>query len=312
MFAINRILVHIDQDADNTQVLQRTAQLASQTQASVELFCAAYNRSLQQSHLFDKKAEQHAEHGYVKSVESKLEGYANQLERLGISCGVDVYWEKTGVEGLMRKALRDQPDLVIYPLRAHKKLGQWLSGDTEQRLIRECPVPLLLTYGETWRERPHIAACVDPFHHCEQLERLDHTVLDITQAFCSLLGSEMQVVHSYHTLPHSVIFDEHVVTDYAALQQKVQEDHRKVLDKLLASYALDIRNSRVKIVEGESHKALPKYARQESIDLMVMGQVAKSPLDRWLTGSTVTRVQHHLECDLLVVKPPGFVCPVEE
>ncbi|MGB0467683.1 MAG: universal stress protein [Pontibacterium sp.] len=312
MSGIKRMLVYVDQNADNTRLLQKTRQLASGGDMQVELFCTAYSSALHQSYLFDKKAEEYAEHGYVKSVEAKLDNYAGELRVQGIACGVDVYWERHAIEGLVRKALRFEPDIVIYPLSHTHGFLDLITGDTNWKLIQQCPALLFLSHDRIWQWPPRIAACVDPFHNCEQPEELDHEVLVTTRQLSEQYRAEMEVVHCFHTLPQSAIFDEHVVTDYKALQQQVRQKHKAELDQLLASYNLSLSNPLVHLLEGEAHKLLPAYVKEREVDLLVMGQVPRGLLDHLLTGSTIERVLSELDADVLVVKPPGFVCPAED
>jgi universal stress protein E len=42
-----------------------------------------------------------------------------------------------------------------------------------------------------------------------------------------------------------------------------------------------------------------------------MGVVARNPVKRIFLGSTAERVLEHLDCDVLVVKAPGFETPVQ-
>lgn len=304
MLALTRILACVVHDGDNTQVLQRALQLAKQSGASVELFCSAYNRALRHSYLFDKKAEQHAEHGYIKQVEKQLEQYVAQLEAQGVASSCDVYWERDGTEGIVRKVERYEPDLVISALERQHGLSRLLSRDGDKQLVRECPAPLLLTFGEPWPEPLRVAVCVDPMHACADPDALDHTVIAAAEALARQLPLELRVVHCYHTLPHSVIFDEHVVTDYAALQDRVRHEHAEQLNRLLLPLGLNVASPEVSMIEGEAHKALPEYARAQAIHLMVMGYTERDRVDRFLNGSTLERVMGALDCDILVIKAP--------
>ena len=76
-------------------------------------------------------------------------------------------------------------------------------------------------------------------------------------------------------------------------------------DKALASGILHLE-------DGEVHKVIPDMVQREHIDLLVMGSIARGFLDRFLIGSSVERIADHVNCDILLVKPPGFISPVTE
>ncbi|WP_370279785.1 universal stress protein [Pontibacterium sp.] len=308
---IQRILVHISPDNDNGPIVARASRIAMATGASVELFSSVYSASLHQAYLFDKKAELHAEHGYVKGVEAKLEQIAYLFDAQDIRVGVDVYWAQQQIDGMMRKILRFEPDLVMVAHSHHNILAELFVGDSDKRLIRECPAPLLLTRSQGWPDHICIAAGVDPLHACSEPMRQDRLVLETVQQLASVLQADMRVVHSFHTLPQAAIFDEHLATDYEGLHLKVLAEHRACLNDLLRPYALDAESAEVSVLEGEAHKVLPRYVRDIPVTILTVGHVSKGVLERVISGSTVERMLDSLECDLLVVKPPGFVCPTE-
>lgn len=308
---IQRILVHISPDNDNGPLIARASRIAMATGASVELFSSVYSASLHQAYLFDKHAERHAEHGYVKSVEAKLEQIAYLFDAQNIRVGVDVYWAREQIDGLMRKILRFEPDLVMLAHSHHNMLAELFVEDSDKRLIRECPAPLLLTQSRDWPDHICIAAGVDPLHACIEPMRQDRLVLETVKQFASLLQADMRVVHSFHTLPQAAIFDEHLATDYEGLHLKVLAEHRACLNDLLRPYALDAESAEVSMLEGEAHKVLPRYVRDIPIAILAVGHVSKGLLERVISGSTVERMLDSLECDLLVVKPSGFTCPTD-
>lgn len=311
MSDIQRILVHINPDEDNSPLIARASRIAIATGASVELFSAVYSASLHQAYLFDKEAELHAEHGYVKGVEAKLEQISYVFDAQGIHVGVDVYWAPQKVDGMMRKILRFEPDLVMVAHDHHNMLTELFVRDGDKRLIRECPAPLLLTQSHPWPDHLSIAAGVDPLHACSEPMKQDRLVLETVHKLSMLLKGNMRVVHSFHTIPQAAIFDEHLATDYEGMQLKVLAEHRMCLNDLLRPYALDAESAEVSILEGEAHKVLTRYVRDVPVSILAVGHVSKGVLERVISGSTVERMLDNLACDLLVIKPPGFVCPTE-
>ncbi|MGH8313881.1 MAG: universal stress protein, partial [Steroidobacterales bacterium] len=49
------------------------------------------------------------------------------------------------------------------------------------------------------------------------------------------------------------------------------------------------------------------YVAENEIDIMVLGAVARSSLQRVLIGSTAERLLDRLPCDILVIKPSRLV-----
>ena len=119
-------------------------------------------------------------------------------------------------------------------------------------------------------------------------------------------------MHSFNVLPHSAIFDEHLVTDFEGMQRKIRAEHVAALGMLLEPYGLSTDSPAVTLKEKETYQAILEYVDEAHIDILVVGAVARGLLDRILVGSTVERILDQLHADLMVVKPPGFVSSITE
>ncbi len=66
----------------------------------------------------------------------------------------------------------------------------------------------------------------------------------------------------------------------------------------------------VLIVEGMAGDIIPTLARKLTIDLIVMGTVARTGIPGLIIGNTAESVLSQISCSVLAVKPPDFVTPV--
>ena len=60
------------------------------------------------------------------------------------------------------------------------------------------------------------------------------------------------------------------------------------------------------LAEGNPAKQIPRLAHALGADLVVMGALSRSGLQRVFIGNTAERVLGALKCDVLVVKPEKF------
>ena len=309
---IRKILVNVEQGKDHNLLIEKVMRMAEGSGAKVELFRCCYNASLRNSYLFDKESLLRAEHGYIHKAEDDLELIASQLEAQGIEAATDVCWERHHAESIVRKVLRYQPDMVIHQVEQHSRLGHYIFDQSDWMLIRQCPVPLLLVKQKPWSDGGHIAAAVDPFHESDSPAALDKQILNWARRIVQTIEGDLKVLHSFNVLPHSAIFDEHLVTDFEGMQRKVRGEHVEALNLLLEPFGLSTHSTAVTLKETEAHRAMLEYVEEAHIDVLVIGAVARGILDRWLIGSTTERILDNLHADLLVVKPPGFVSSVSE
>ncbi|BBB30167.1 universal stress protein [Neptunomonas japonica] len=300
-----RVLVHIDTAQVSDTLMQKIMILAQKKGTMIELFSCCYNQSLHRSYLFDDEAEKHAVAGYLHQAEAKLIRLAEQLEAQGGQVSYDVTWNRNVAEGLIRKALRYRADIVVFPIGRHSH-GHYLFRQGDWQLIAQCPTPLLLIRDQQWAVHPRVAALVDPFHQCEEPQKLDNQVLKNSQVLSRLLVAEQHVVHSFATIPQAAIFDEHLTIDYAAMHEKVKQQHTDVLQAMVSKDVI------LHLEQGDVHAVIPALVKRENIDLLVMGSISRGFLDRFLVGSSVERIVGHVDCDFLLVKQPGFVSPITE
>ncbi|RTE64556.1 hypothetical protein EH243_16465 [Amphritea opalescens] len=309
---IGRILVNIEQGNDNHLLMEKVLRLAEGSGAKVELFCCCYNASLYSSYLFDKTSLRRAEEAYVRHVEAELEPLTMPFNELNIDVDIDVCWHRHQAEAVVRKVLRFEPDMVLHSVKQHSRLGHSIFDQADWQLIRECPVPLLLVKQKAWSDGGHVAAAVDPFHECDVPAALDQNILAWASRLVQALEGDLKVMHSFSVLPHSVIFDEHLVTDFERMQHTVRTLHVEALAKLLQPYGLTTDSPAVTLKEKEPRQAILEYVNEAHIDILVAGSVARGVLDRILVGSTIERVLDELHADLMVVKPAGFISSIKE
>ncbi|MBV0931988.1 universal stress protein [Marinobacterium weihaiense] len=306
-----RMLVSLGEDNHRGEVLQKMRRLC-RADSHVELFSCIYSSGLSASHLFADEQRQHAIQSVLRKAEKGLMSHVDKLQADGTEAGADVYWDRDRAEGIVRKVLRYQPDLVIHAPEPHANALQRLLSAPDWRLLRQCPAPLLLSKRTRWQARPIIAAAIDPFHLDDAAAALDKRLLEHAAGLARQLEGELHVLHVFNTLPHSAIFDEHMVVDFESLQKKVRQEHRQRIDALIEPFGLTVADPCVHLLEGELHQKVPAWLEETPVDVLVMGTLARGFLDRMLLGSSAERLLDQVDCDLLVLKPDTFECPVTE
>src|SRR5207237_910626 len=69
-------------------------------------------------------------------------------------------------------------------------------------------------------------------------------------------------------------------------------------------------NMRTHLVDGDVAECLCSFARCDSIDIVAMGALSRSFVQRLMVGNTARRLLDELDCDVLIVKQPAFHTPV--
>jgi universal stress protein E len=307
----DRILVVIDPTRDDEQVVvKRGAWLARKLGRGLELFICYYEQSLSGDHFFDTPGLQRARKECMDRLRQKLETAAAELQQQGLDVIVTVVWDAPLDEGIIRHVLRNKPFLVIKETHYHSAIGRALFSNTDWNLVRLCPEPLWLAKDKEWPDNAPILASVDPTHDQDQYANLDDQILNPASMLADRLSCDLHAFHAFAPIVSGTVvsLDPGVFTidDY---NDEVQADHRERLSSLLDGYPVLDQN--VHLMTGYASQLLPSLADDIGAGVVVMGSLKRNPLQRALVGSTTEQVLDKLPCDLLVVKPQWFECPVE-
>lgn len=65
------------------------------------------------------------------------------------------------------------------------------------------------------------------------------------------------------------------------------------------------------VYEGLPEKVIPEVCGELNARVVVLGIIGRTGISAAFLGNTAEHVIDHLKCDLLAVKPDGFVCPID-
>jgi nucleotide-binding universal stress UspA family protein len=89
---------------------------------------------------------------------------------------------------------------------------------------------------------------------------------------------------------------------------KLHEDMKKGAEKIMRKLVLDTMgtydNFETAIISGTPYRKVAQFAGENDIDIIVMGAVGRTGLDRVFYGSTVDKVIKFSEIPVLAVKTP--------
>jgi universal stress protein E len=155
-------------------------------------------------------------------------------------------------------------------------------------------------------------AAVDPSNFADTDASLDTLILSEAFDLTRQLGGIVHAVHAFDTAPHIAAASTSIVSVSAinvdSIIEKAEAIHTAALAKLTIRFT--IPDEQVHMSNGKAIDLLPYMARELSANLVIMGAVNRSRLEHIVIGSTAERVLDHLPCDVLIIKPAGFVSPI--
>ncbi|WP_373185965.1 universal stress protein [Halopseudomonas sp.] len=305
---ITHMLVVIDPTSEEEQPdLRRAAKLASNfPQARLTLFLCDYNAALDGGILFDTRGLEQARESLISHHEERLEKLARPLRQAGHSVNVQAVWGKRLDRHILRAVEEHKPDLVLKTTHHHNPIKRLLLTNTDWQLIRHCEVPLWLVKRAD-EPLADICASVDPLHEADKPAALDLKLIAAARSLSESVNSHMHLVHCYNPLPRTLAFDASIVVDYDTYASDVRKRHEEAFEELASSN--DVAEPSRHLLSGYPEEAIPEFVEKRGINLLIMGAVSRSRLDTALIGHTAERLLDDCPCDVMIIKPTGFVDP---
>ena len=204
---------------------------------------------------------------------------------------------------VVRTVLRRDIDLVVMTTD-----GSDDARTSMRRVLRKCPCPV-------WIVRPArldgpVLAAVDP----DDDPGLNSMILELASSQAQRRNSRLHVVHAWQFYGEAATLGGEFTLmggdAIGLLRDEVEFAQREALEQLLDFVDLDPAPV-VHLVEARPVRGIEALGESVGAGLLVMGAVGRSGVEGLLMGNTAERVLGGTDCSVLVIKPPGFVCPVD-
>jgi universal stress protein E len=306
---LNKILVVIDPTAASQPALERIARLPRPLKAQLMLLICdcepnlgvGYSAVIPEA-VASARASLLARHG------KRLAELAAPLIAQGLDVHTDARWDYPLHEAIIRKAVEWGADLVVKDTHHHSVLRRSIFSNTDWNLIRQCPTRLLLVKPRAIGHVPVIVAAVDPLHPRDEAASLDDRILTSAKELAHLFAGQAHVLHTFDISP--VIMTSAngtmmpIALPIADMTAELEKNYTEAVRALAAKHG--IPRERVYVIEGHTPDLLVSSTDRLNADVIVMGAVSRSAIERAFVGSTAESVLDKLSCDVLIVKPAGF------
>jgi len=127
--------------------------------------------------------------------------------------------------------------------------------------------------------------------------------MDLTKKY----GATLHVLHVYQEPGHVAEFEisSNVKMDWIRVAHLMGTEMEKKLDALCEKVTQELGGCQAKLLRGRPPAEIVRYAKENQIDLIVMGSHGLSGLEHALFGSTTERVLRESPCHVLVIRRPG-------
>jgi len=298
---LDTILVIIDPTVLRDHVVEKAKYLAQLSKSDVEIFINCHGLDGQKSYYLvpGNNDTNDKENGLgARELNNCLvDALRCEFEDLGISVNIDVCWQKDLVESIITKVEELKPKLVLKSTHKHRLSKQTVFSNTDWQLIRLCPMPLMLIKPYGWHVNGSIVAAVDPLHTKSDQSKLDDELISTAEYLAQLTDQTPSVFHAYY-YPDSKDSHSRSTTPQS---RELGRRHNQAIYKLLATH--NICPEYLKIINGETQSELLYFMQSVNCNVLVVGALSRSKLERIIVGNTAEKILDNAPCDILVLKP---------
>jgi universal stress protein E len=297
-------LVVIDPTATSQPALDRIAHLPRPVTAQVMLLVCDYEPPLGSGHGVPAEVLAAARASVLARHRRRLEALAAPLIAQGLTVHTDARWDHPLHEAIIRKAIEWGADLVVKDTHHHSVLRRSLFSNTDWNLIRYCPMQLLLVKPRTIGHIPCVVAAVDPLHPREAEAALDDRIVASANELAHLFAGQTHLLHTFDVPPGVVTSADGLIVPIALPPAKIAAELEKNCTETVRALGKKhgIPRERVYVLQGHTRELLVSSTDELRADVVVMGAISRSALERLFVGSTAEAVLDKLHCDVLIVK----------
>jgi universal stress protein E len=288
--------------------LAKAIQVARALGASLELFHALTDALIIELGQADDDALTRLRTRVEAEARKPLTRLCKVAEKHGVAANCSVSWDYRPHEAIVRRAIAIRAELVIAECHKGARTRPWFMHLTDWELLRTSPMPVLLIKSGKPYRRPRILAAVDPSHSHAKPLGLDEHIVSRAGEFAKELRGSLHILHAGFPSVVGANVQEaakRASTSWSMLSvEELEQQEREIFEAFRARTG--VPRTRAHFVSGNPATEIPRFAGKLRADIVAMGALSRSGLERIFIGNTAERILGALASDVLVMKPEGL------
>jgi len=307
------ILVVIDPTTDEQKALKRAIELASKITANnadskinITAFFSIFDFSYEMTTILSGEERDNMRQMVINEKQQWLDDIISAVKPQ-IDITSKVVWHNRPFEAIINQVIEHNVDLVIKGTHQHDKFKSVVFTPTDWHILRKCPCPVLLVKDHEWPQQGKILAALNVGSDEEEHLSLNNTITSQAKNIAQLIDANVHLVNSYPGTPVNIAIEipEFDASEYNSAMQK---HHKEAMTEHANSFAVPIANTYVE--EGLPESVIENVAIKIDAELVILGTVGRTGISAALIGNTAEHVIDQLNCDVLALKPDGYVSPL--
>ncbi len=306
------ILVVIDPSTDEQKALKRaidlaTSIIASGSKVNVSAFLSIFDFSYEMTTILSSEERDVMRQSVIKDKELWLESIIQDLNPT-IKINSQVVWHNRPFEAIVERVIQDNYDIVIKGTHQHDKFKSVVFTPTDWHILRKCPCPVLLVKEHEWPSNGNILAALNVGSDEAEHHSLNEKITNEAKVLSQLLQGNVHLVNSFPGTPVNIAIEipEFNSSEY---NETMLKHHEQAMIAHANKFDISVVNTHVE--EGLPEAVIEEVAAKIDAELVILGTVGRTGISAALIGNTAEHVIDQLNCDVLALKPDGYVSPLQ-
>jgi len=302
-----KILAVIDPTTDNQKALKRAIELARHSGGIITAFLTIYDFSYEMTTMLSGEEREAMRQSVINDRQLWVEEKIAEIEHENISLDISIIWHNRPFEKIINKVLDENFDIVIKGTHQHDKLKSVIFTPTDWHILRKCPCPVLLVKEHNWPSNGNLLTALNIGSDDKEHIALNNKLTEEAINFSSLIKANVHLVNSYPGTPVNIAIE---IPEFNACEYNdtMLKHHQTAMHDHAESFNVPQENTHVK--EGLPEDVIQSISEKIDAELVVLGTIGRTGISAALIGNTAEHVIDRLNCDVLAIKPEGYISPL--
>ena len=300
------ILTVIDPSVEDQKALKRSIELANHTQANITAFLTIFDFSYEMTTMLSSDERESMRNSVIDDRQQWLNNIINSLPTQGLTINTKVVWHNRPFEAVISEVIDNHHDIVIKGTHEHDKLKSVIFTPTDWHVLRKCPCPVLLVKDHLWPEQGNIVAAINVGSDEDEHISLNDKITMQANDLAKTINANVHLVNSYPGTPINIAIE---IPEFNSLDynNSMLQHHQDAMAVHGEKYNIPKENTHV--LEGLPEDVIQAVADKLDAELVILGTIGRTGLSAALIGNTAEHVIDKLNCDVLALKPNGYISP---
>ena len=307
------ILVVIDPTTDQQKALNRAIDLATRInisapdqQINITAFFSIFDFSYEMTTILSSSERNTMRQMVINENQQWLDEMIS-VTSSQIKITSKVVWHNRPFEAIINQVIDNKHDLVVKGTHQHDKFKSVVFTPTDWHIMRKCPCPVLLVKEHEWPLQGNILGAVNVGSDDAEHLSLNNTITKQAKNIAQLITANVHLVNSYPGTPVNIAI-EIPEFDASEYNSAMQVHHQEAMNEHANSFDIPLGNTYVE--EGLPEMVIEQTALTIDAELVILGTVGRTGISAALIGNTAEHVIDQLNCDVLALKPDGYISPM--